>query len=210
MDGFSLPMDSATTLAALLQVRQTILPKRLTEPGPSAAELAQIVGAAAHAPDHGQLLPWRLVRIPAAQRPALAEAFATALRERDAAATPEQVAQAREKAYRSPELLLLVVDSACGDAEIDLHERLISAGCAVQNLLLLATALGYGSALTSGKALKSAALRTLFGLSAGQHAVCFISVGSIGSRKKPRQRPALADYFRTLGASHYTQVRLSL
>ena len=199
MDGFSLPMDSATTLAALMQVRQTILPKRLTEPGPSAAELAQIVGAAAHAPDHGQLLPWRLVRIPAAQRPALAEVFATALRERDAAATPEQVAQARDKAYRSPELLLVVVDGACGDVEIDLYERLISAGCAVQNMLLTATALGYGSALTSGKALKSTALRALFGLQDGQHAVCVVSLGTVQSRRKPRQRPALADYFSTLG-----------
>lgn len=193
------PAAAADTVAALMQARQTILPKRLTEPGPSAAELAQIVSAAAHAPDHGQLLPWRLLRIPAAQRPALAEVFAAALLERNAAATPEQVAQARDKAYRSPELLLLVVDGACGDVEIDLHERLISAGCAVQNLLLTATALGYGSALTSGKALKSTALRALFGLSEGQHAVCFISLGSISSRKKPRQRPVLADYFRTLG-----------
>ena len=193
------PAAAADTVAALMQARQTILPKRLTEPGPSAAELAQIVSAAAHAPDHGQLLPWRLVCIPAAQRPVLAEVFAAALLERNAAATPEQVAQARDKAYRSPELLLLVVDGACGDVEIDLHERLISAGCAVQNLLLTATALGYGSALTSGKALKSAGLRALFGLSEGQHAVCFISLGSIGSCKKPRQRPVLADYFRTLG-----------
>lgn len=193
------PAAAADTVAALMQARQTILPKRLTEPGPSAAELAQIVSTAAHAPDHGQLLPWRLLRIPAAQRPALAEVFAAALLERNAAATPEQVAQARDKAYRSPELLLLVVDGACGDVEIDLHERLISAGCAVQNLLLTATALGYGSALTSGKALKSAGLRALFGLSAGQHAVCFISLGSIGSCKKPRQRPVLADYFSTLG-----------
>ena len=141
MDGFSIPLDAAETLAALLPARQTILPKRLTEPSPSAAELAQIVGAAAHAPDHGQLLPWRWVCIPAAQRPALAEAFAAALRERDPSATPEQAAHAREKAHRSPTLLLLVVDASCGDAAIDLHERLISAGCAVQNMLLTATAL---------------------------------------------------------------------
>ena len=193
------PAAAVAALIALMQARQTILPKRLTEPGPSAAELDQIVSAAAHAPDHGQLLPWRLLRIPAAQRPALAEVFATALLERNAAATPLQVAQARDKAYRSPELLLLLVDGACGSAEIDLSERLISAGCAVQNMLLLATALGYGSGLTSGKALKSAGLRALFGLSEGQHAVCFISLGTIESRKKPRQRPVLADYFSTLG-----------
>ncbi len=183
-----------------MQARQTILPKRLSEPGPSAAELAQIVAAAAHAPDHGQLLPWRLVSIASAQRQRLAEAFAAALLERDRSATPAQVAQAREKAYRSPVLLLLVVDGVCGAGDIGLSERLVSAGCAVQNMLLLATALGYGSALTSGKALQSAPLRALFGLTEGQHAVCFVSLGSIGSRKKPRQRPLPADYFSTLGS----------
>lgn len=193
--------DVATMAAALIQARQTILPKRLTDPGPSAAALDAIVGAAAHAPDHGQLLPWRLVRVPCAQRSPLAEVFAASLLERDNAATPEQVAQARDKAFRSPVLLLLVVDGQCGDPEIDLHERLLSAGCAVQNMLLMATALGYGSALTSGKALKYTGLRALFGLTEGEHAVCFVSLGSVQSRKKPRLRPALADYFSTLGES---------
>ncbi|MGJ2409028.1 nitroreductase family protein, partial [Salmonella enterica subsp. enterica serovar Paratyphi A] len=103
--------------AALIQSRQTILPKRLGAPGPNAAELAQILQAAAHAPDHGQLVPWRFVLVPDASRPMLAGVFAQALLERDPAATPEQAEQAREKAYRSPVLLLAVVDAERGDAE---------------------------------------------------------------------------------------------
>ena len=198
--GVAASLPPAADLQALLQARQTILPKRLTEPGPSAAELQQIVAAAAHAPDHGQLLPWRLVQVPQALRPPLAEVFAASLQERDAAATPEQVAQAREKAYRSPVLMLLVVDGQRGDPDIDLYERLISAGCAVQNMLLMATALGYGSSLTSGKALKFRGLRTLFGLAEGEHALCFVNLGSVQSRKKARLRPASTDYFSTLGA----------
>ena len=146
----SAPDDVAGLAAALIQSRQTILPKRLGGPGPSAAELAQILQAAAHAPDHGQLLPWRFILVPQAARPPLADVFAQALLERDPAATAEQAEQAREKAYRSPVLLLAVVDAERGDAEIDLAERTVSAGCAVQNMLLMATAQGYGSALTSG------------------------------------------------------------
>lgn len=187
----------ATTL---LQARQTILPKRLGAPGPDAAELAQIVGAAAHAPDHGQLLPWRLVQVPLAARGRLADAFAAALLARDATASPAQVAQAREKAHRSPVLLLLVVDGLCGDPEVDLNERMVSAGCALQSMLLLATALGHGSALTSGKALKDAGLRALFGLGEGEHAVCFVNLGTVLSRKPARQRPESNAYFRVLGA----------
>lgn len=192
--------DVAGMAAALIQSRQTILPKRLGAPGPNAAELAQILHAAAHAPDHGQLVPWRFVLVPEASRPLLADVFAQALLERDPAATPEQAEQAREKAYRSPVLLLAVVDAERGDADIDLAERTVSAGCAVQNMLLMATAQGYGSALTSGKALKAASLRELFQLAAFEQALCFVSIGTVQSRKAARARPTASAYVSTLDA----------
>ncbi len=190
--------ELATLAAALMQSRQTILPKRLIAPGPDAGQLAMILNAAASAPDHGQLLPWRFVIVPPAARADLAEVFGAALMERDAAASAEQQAQAREKAHRSPLLMLVVVDGERGDPDVDLFERMVSTGCALQNMLLMATALGYGSALTSGKALKSAGLRTLFGLKPVEHALCFVSVGTVQSRKKARSRPAPADFVSTL------------
>lgn len=192
------PDDAATMAAALIQSRQTILPKRLVAPGPGAGELAQILGAAAHAPDHGQLLPWRFVLVPEAVRPMLAQAFAQALLERDPSATPEQAEQAREKAYRAPLLMLAVVNEHGGDPAVDLAERLVSAGCAVQNMLLMATAQGYGSALTSGKALKAESLRALFALAPGEQALCFISIGTVASRKAARLRPDASAYVSTL------------
>lgn len=181
-----------------MQSRQTILPKRLVAPGPDVEQLQMLLSVAASAPDHGQLLPWRLVLVPAGARERLAQVFAEALLERDATALPEQVAQAREKAHRAPLLLLLVVDGARGDSEIDLPERIISAGCAVQNMLLMATAQGFGSALTSGKALKSQTLRALFNLSPGELALCFLSVGTVVTARKSRVRPVPADYVNTL------------
>ena len=126
-----------TALLELMQTRRTTLPKRLVEPGPSDEQLRQCLAAAATAPDHNQLLPWRFVRIPTAQRGRLGDALAQALIERDPDATAEQQAQAREKAARAPELLLLVVDDDRGDPEVDVLERTLSAGCAVQNLLLM-------------------------------------------------------------------------
>lgn len=186
--------------AALMDARQTILPKHLFAPGPDAAQLDMIFSAAASAPDHGQLLPWRLVRVPTASRAALADVFADALRARDAQATDAQLAQAREKAHRAPLLLLLLVDGQRGDPEIDLHERIVSAGCAVQNLLLMATALGFASALTSGKALKSAGLRQLFALTDADHALCFVSIGTARARRPARLRPVPADFVRCLSS----------
>ena len=190
--------DFAALLATLVQSRQTILPKRLTAPGPSANEFLQILTAAASAPDHGQLVPWRFIEVPASTRGLLAEQFSSALIDRDSHASPEQIAQAREKAFRAPTLMLVVVDNAPNVTHIELHERILSAGCAVQNMLLMATALGFGSALTSGKALKFEGFRQLFGLTVHDHPMCFISIGTALKRKSERILPVASDFTRQL------------
>ena len=192
--------DWSQVVGELIQARQTILPRRLVAPGPDEEQFQSMMEAASAAPDHGQLLPWRFVLVPEAQRATLAEVFAQALTERDAQATDEQREQAREKAFRAPRLLLLVVDASCGDPEVDLSERLLSAGAAVQNVMLVATAQGFGSALTSGKALKSDTLRRALALREPEQAVCFLSIGTVASRRPVRPRPAVADYLSTWGS----------
>lgn len=193
--------DWPALVATLLESRQTVLPKRLVAPGPDATQRAQILAAAACAPDHGRILPWRFIEVPESSRTALADVFAQALIERDASATQIQQDQAREKAYRAPWLMLAVVDGSKGDPEVDLFERIVSAGCAIQNMLLMATAQGFGSALTSGKALRSGALRTLFDLREGDHALCFVSIGTAQKSQAPRPRPATQEFLRTLNRS---------
>ncbi len=193
--------DMAELVAALIHSRQTILPKRLAAPGPDAHQLAGILASAAAAPDHGQLTPWRFVIVPERARGRLADVFAASLLARDAQATGEQVAQAREKAFRAPLLMLAIGQLEGGDPEIDATERLLSAGCAIQNMLLTAHALGFGTALTSGKALKSQALRDLFALTADEQALCFISAGTAHKHKPGRQRPGTERYVRVLDAA---------
>nr|WP_281289656.1 nitroreductase family protein [Tepidimonas alkaliphilus] len=102
----------------------------------------------------------------------------------------KELTRARHKAQRAPLLWLLVVDTGPRDPDVPIHERLISAGCAVQNVLLMATAMGYGSALTSGKALGSAALRRAFALGATDLPVCFVNVGTAHEAGRAPRRPA--------------------
>lgn len=192
--------DWAAFASALMGARRTVLPRRLGGPGPDAAQLQAILAVAAAAPDHRCLLPWRFIEVPEARREGLGDTFAQALLDRDPHATPDQVAQAREKAQRSPFLALLVVDAARGDDEVGLAERLVSAGCAVQNVLLMATALGFGSALTSGKAVSSPVLRRFFGLSDSEQGVCFLNIGTALSQGRERVRPAVADYLSVMSA----------
>lgn len=202
MKEFSNPVsgmdDLASVAGMLMESRRTILPKRLLEPGPSQAQLETIFKAASTAPDHGQLLPWRFIIVPQTQRHHLAEAFAAALKERDSTASDEEISRAHEKAYRAPFLALLVVDAHTGDPAINLNERLISAGCALQNMLLVATAQGFGSALTSGKAMESQSLRQLFQLAKHEIAICFMCIGTALARKLVGSRPEVGAFVTTL------------
>jgi nitroreductase len=200
MTDLALPPPDATAWAdALIHSRRTTLPKRLCGPGPDGAQRVAILAAASAAPDHGQLLPWRFIEVPPTHRATLAEAFAAALLARDPQADAEALALAREKAHRAPWLLLVVCRARGGDPEVPAQERLLSAGAALQNMLLLATAMGLGSGLTSGKALSSAPLRTLFGLHEDEDALCFVNIGHVIEPRKPRPRPPVDAYFSRLG-----------
>ena len=82
--------------------------------------------------------------------------------------------------------------------DISAEERVVSLGCAIQNVLLLATAMGYGSGLTSGKATTSQRLRELFGLARNEAPVCFVNIGTVSARKAGRARPAIGDFVSSL------------
>lgn len=182
----------------LICSRQSILPKRLNAPGPTAAQLTQLFRAAAAAPDHGELTPWRFVLVPENKRAELAEVFAKALLDRDASASPEQIESAREKAFRAPLLMLVVARLGPREPDIALLERMVSVGCAVQNILLSAHSMSFGSGLTSGQAMTSSHLRTLFQLQTGEEAICFINVGTASKRKPPRLRPEPFEFVSSL------------
>lgn len=208
----NLPVGPETTefAKALIHSRQHVAPRRLVAPGPNPAQLETILAAAAAAPDHGQLLPWRFVVVPDTQREALASVFGQALTDRDPGASAEQLENAREKAHRAPFLMLAIARLAgsqpeqeaararSGELEIGDAERLVSLGCAIQNVLLSAHAMGLGSGLTSGQALSSPHLRDLFGLQAHEQAVCFVNIGTVAKRKPPRLRPDISAYVSSL------------
>jgi len=191
--------DSWESAASLIGSRQNISPKRLVAPGPDAQQLDAMLRLAACAPDHGLLTPWRFIIVPQQKRHLLAEVFALALIDRDPGATLEQIESAREKAYRAPLLMLAVGRMHKAEPDIPHVERLISAGCAIQNLILAAHAMGFGTGLTSGQAMTSARLKDLFSLGRDEMPLCFVNIGTVSKRKGPiRLRPEPAAFTTTL------------
>ena len=188
-------LDSLAGFAdGLIHSRQHISPKRLIAPGPNQSQKLEILNAAGAAPDHGKVTPWHFYEVSLESRNLLGNLFADALISRDPNATPTQLDEAKQKAFRGP--LLLLATAKLNDVldNIPEQEKLISAGCAIQNILLMANALGFGSGLSTGKALYSEKIRELFLLKDKEEPLCFITIGTISAHKPNKQRPDSSSY----------------
>lgn len=193
----SLPAQSGLQFDAalrLIQSRRNVSPRRLVEPSPTPQQLTGILSAAAAAPDHGSLMPWRFVVVPVDKRHVLAEAFALALIDRDPGAMLEQMEAAREKAFRAPFLMLAIVRLGGAGQAIPTAECLVSLGCAVQNVLLAATAAGFGSGLTSGRSMASPRLSSVCGVAEDEQLVCCVNIGTVSKAKTSCIRPHVSAF----------------
>jgi nitroreductase len=176
------------TVADLIESRRNVSPRRLVAPGPTAEQLWALLDLAGAAPDHGQLAPWRFILVPSEQRHRLADAFALALIDRDAAATPEQIKTDGKKAYRAPVLVIAIALLGPRDPDIPALERMVSMGAGIKNVLLGAWAMGFDADLTSGKAMTSKRLRVLCALTEGEMPVCCINLGTaLAPKPTPRE-----------------------
>ncbi|MBQ5947418.1 nitroreductase family protein [Massilia sp. ST3] len=185
-------------LLAHLAARRNTLPRRLAAPGPDQDDLHRILEAAACAPDHGRLLPWRFILIPDHKRAELGAVFAAALAERDPDCGDEALAAARQRAFHAPCLIaaVLVDDPAAGAPPR--AEKLVSLGCAIQNMLLAAQCLDFASGLASGGAMHHAAMRALLGLACHEEAVCFIAFGTPATAKAAPARAQPGQFYSVL------------
>jgi nitroreductase len=150
---------------------------RLTAPGPTAEHLARILEAAARAPDHGRMRPWRLIVLDEAARPRFAAAAAAAKRKRTPALTDEQLAAERDKLMRSP--TIVVVGCAVREnPKVPEIEQVIAAGAAAQNLFLAAHDLGYGVMWKTGAAAYDTDVKETLGLAPEDHIVGIMHLGT--------------------------------
>ena len=151
---------------------------RLTEPGPSPEDLDRMLEAAAHAPDHGRLKPWRFIIINGPDRVAFAKAAAAAKRARVPAISDEQMALEQEKFERSPAIVLAACVLDRTKTKVPEIEQVIAVGAAVENLFLAAHAMGYGVMWKTGAAAYDPAVKAVVGLRPDDHIVAILHLGT--------------------------------
>lgn len=187
-------LNDLSSPLSLLETRRSGRPREMVAPGPSAAELEQILTIATRTPDHGKLAPWRFVIVAQDQRGALADLLARALTEADPAASPAHVQKALDFAHQAPTLVVLV-SAPIPDHKIPLWEQTLSVGAAGMNLLLAAHALGYVGGWLTGWAAYSERVCAAF-CEPGERIAGFLFLGSPGVEVQERPRPPLESVIR--------------
>ena len=176
------PEPTPPALAGLLS-RHSIGPRWMVAPGPSWAQLRLAVSAALRAPDHGKLVPWRVVEIEAAQRNSLGELFA-----QDAVAVGKsepEVEIERSRAHNGPVLVAWIVRIEDTVAEVPAHEQWMCAGGALTNFLNALHLMGFGAKTMSGRKCRHPAVRDAF-CAPGEELAGFVCIGTPTREPKAR------------------------
>lgn len=167
--------------------------QRLAAPAPGHDEFRYLLKAAACAPDHGGLRPWRWLLLSGTARDALAEALAEG--------SGRSVEAMRAGTRRAP-LLASLVFAPHGDSRVPEWEQLAAASAMTNSLMLLLHARGYGSIWRTGGRLDAEPVRGLLGLAEGERALGWLYIGT-PERDKPvrrRETPDVDGRLRVLAA----------
>ncbi len=178
--------DKAHALDLVLS-RRSVSPRFLVAPTPTPDELALILRAAAAAPDHKNLKPYRFILIPPERRGDLAAAFRDAKAERDPGAPAAEIERAGEKAYRGAMLLAVVLRIVRDHPRVSVSDQMLAAGAALENMLLAASALGYAGCLRSGNSATSRRVRLALGLPNEEELAAFLMLGTPAKEPRPRE-----------------------
>ena len=179
-----------TSLDALLG-RHSVGPKHLVEPGPSDEQLALMVQAALHAPDHAELVPYRFKLVRGEARAQMASLFAAAARA--AGKGEEGAALDAERALRPPVTVAVVARIDLGHPLVPAHEQWAAVGGAIANFLTAAHALGFGGKMLSGAKVRNPAIAAAF-CEPGETLLGWIALGTPTRRPAgPSRKPALGQ-----------------
>ena len=178
------PDSKAPAQPALSLLQQRVSHPRLTDPGPSQAQMTDLYQAAMRAPDHAWLRPWRFIEVSGDDRIRLGKYMAQSARQDD----PDLADKPYQKLLNSPmraPLVLVAWAQISEHPKVPAIEQVLATGAAVTNLINAAFALGIGAVWRTGAPAYSPALKQLLGLAPTDHIVGFIYLGTPSGEDKP-------------------------
>ncbi len=193
-----LPARPSAEARALMALRRSAGKNTLGEPGPSEADITQLLTVAARVPDHRRLEPWRFIVFSGENRTAfgreIANIFIADTPEADAAA----IAMEAARFERAP-VVVAVISSPDKTHKTPVWEQELSAGAVCQNLLLAANAAGWAGVWLSEWLAFHAKVDQALGLSENERVAGFIYLGTANCNPPERPRTKIASKI-----SHYS------
>ncbi|MDP1629832.1 MAG: nitroreductase [Caulobacter sp.] len=185
--GEALPIEPSPETLAFLAHRRSASALALTAPGPSRAELTELLTLAARAPDHGKLTPWRFIVLAGEAKAAFAARLEALASGRPDA--PKLVAKLAK--LKTPPLCVAVL-STPRDGDIPQWEQILSAGAVCANLTYAALAMGFGANWITDWYAYDPDARAVLGLSGAEQVAGFILIGTAAEAPQERARPDVA------------------
>lgn len=184
-------MDETTL--ALLKARRSVKPDLMSEPGPSATELEEILTIAARVPDHKKLVPWRFIVFEGDARHRFGETIAEACKAEDTMEPSEiRLNTERQRFMRAP-AVVAVISRVIAKPGAPEWEQILSAGACAMNLCVAANAIGYATCWLTEWIAYSPRIRAALGLAENERVVGFVYIGTARSKPEERPRPSLSD-----------------
>lgn len=185
---------SAQRLLNAIATRRSFALKEITPLPVDLSLVEQLLEAANWAPSHGKTEPWRFVVYSGAARRVIGDAFGSAFRmlNQNDAGGPGEAAQ-RDRVWQAPVWIAL---GMCPDPKMPQWEELIAFGSAVQNMHLMAGALGLASKWTSGACATHPHVAEVVGFAPATQLFGFFYIGHPATSWPAGRRRPLADKVR--------------
>jgi nitroreductase len=181
-------LNDTSSILSLLHTRKSASAKAMTEPGPTPAQLAEILHCAVRVPDHGKLTPWRFVAFEGEAR----AAFGAVMKARWSELNPshgEQTLDFVAKMFLRAPVVVVVVSTAAPHAKIPEWEQVLSAAAVCQNMLLAAAGLGIGCQWNTDWVAYDAETTKAMGLAPHERVAGVMYFGTPAAPLEDRPRP---------------------
>ena len=184
-------LNDTSSVLAFLKSRKSASAKAMSEPGPSRAQLDEILEIAVRVPDHGKLSPWRFILIEGEGRARIGQGFAEVWAKNNSTHGRESLDFQSGLFMRAP-VILVVVSAAAVHGKIPVWEQQMSSAAVCYNAVLAATALGFDAQWQSDWVAYDEGAKAVMGVTEAEKISGIIYIGTASIALEDRPRPVVS------------------
>ena len=183
-------MTINAALRDYLKTRRSVGIGFLKDPGPNPEELAEILTMGTRVPDHGKVVPWRLILIEGEARAQAGEKLAE-IAKQIRSDLDEAGLEIERRQFLPAPLTIGVLLSPKPNPKAPEIEQLLSAGNVCFNLSHAAFAMGFAASWTNRWYGFNTDAQTMLGAKGGERFVGFVHIGTPTMLPEDRERPSI-------------------